>query len=126
MNAPAGDWAQILLSDHLAKISGITYFLEYGAAILLVAASRRCRETHQVPSCVRVKEAEVFKDSAIPHKLKLAGRHANSGPIYRDILKEQVGGDIEAVGQSPYVLDCQLAFTMKDFGNDAGGTKYIR
>jgi hypothetical protein len=61
-----------------------------------------------------------------PPKLKLAGRHANSGPIYQDISKEQVGGDIEAVGQPPYVLDCQIAFTMKDFGNDAGGTKYIR
>jgi hypothetical protein len=54
-----------LLSDHLAKISGITYFLEYGAETLLVAASRRCREAHQAPSCVRIKEPEVFKDSAI-------------------------------------------------------------
>jgi hypothetical protein len=54
-----------LLSDHLAQISGITYFLEYGAETLLVAASRRCREAHQIPSRVRVKEAEVFKDSAI-------------------------------------------------------------
>ena len=65
MNAPAGDWAQVLLSDHLAKISRITDFLEHGAETLLVTASRRCREAHQVPSCVRVKEAEVFKDSAI-------------------------------------------------------------
>jgi hypothetical protein len=65
MNAPAGDWAQVLLGDHLAKISGIAYFLEYVAETLLVTASRRCGEAHQVPPCVRFKEAEVFKDSTI-------------------------------------------------------------
>ena len=54
-----------MLSDHLAKISGITYFLEYGTEALLVTASRRCREAHQVPARVRVKQAEMFEDSLV-------------------------------------------------------------
>lgn len=86
-----------------------------------LAASRRPAASALLPPASGTQHTK-----QTPHKLKLAGRHANSGPIYQDILKEQVGGDIEAVGESPYVLDCQIAFTMKDFGNDAGGTEYIR
>ncbi|HXO31174.1 MAG TPA: hypothetical protein VN901_02345 [Candidatus Acidoferrales bacterium] len=65
MHTPAGNGAYLLLSDHLAYISGITYFFEYGAEALLVTAFRRCREAHHVPSRVRVKEAEMFKDSLV-------------------------------------------------------------
>jgi hypothetical protein len=65
MHAPPGDWAQVPLGNHLAKITGVTHFLEHCAETLLVTASRRRREAHQVPSRVGVKQAEVLKDSAV-------------------------------------------------------------
>jgi hypothetical protein len=77
-----------------------------------VGALHTCRETRR-------------SKANAPQSKELAGRHAKVNRIYRNILKEQVCGDIEAFGQSPNVLGCQIAFTAKDFGNDAGGTEYV-